>query len=111
MALLQVFGFSIANLLSGVVVYCYYILFGFIIANILFSWFPGYPSNRLLQGVYDIVGNVARPILMPIRSRMPMLQLGGMGLDLSPIIALIGLSIARSLLLLIIRNFIRPVTG
>ena len=40
-----------------------------------------------------------------------MLQLGGFGIDLSPIIAIFGLLIARTLLLLIIANFIEPVTG
>ena len=110
-ALLQEFGFSVASLLAGVVNYTYYILFGFIIASILFSWFPGYPSNSLMQAIYDAVKAVTNPILWPIRSRVPMLQLGGFGIDLSPIIAILGLSIARSLLLIIIGNFIQPVTG
>lgn len=107
---LQEFGFQISALLAGVVNYTYYILFGFIIANILFSWI-GYPSNGFLQMVYELVGNVVRPILGPIRSRLPMLQFGGIGLDLSPIIAIFGLIIARRLLLLVIANFIQPVTG
>ena len=111
MLLLQEFGYSVANLLLGVVNYAYWILFGFIIASILFSWFPGYPSSPFLQAVYDAVRAVANPILMPIRSRVPMLQLGGFGIDLSPIIAIFGLSIARSLLKLIIENFIGPVVG
>ncbi|HEX7170455.1 MAG TPA: YggT family protein [Rubrobacter sp.] len=110
-ALLQQFGFSVAGLLGGAVTYTYYILFGFIIASILFSWFPGYPSSSLMQAVYDAVRAVANPILMPIRSRVPMLQLGGFGIDLSPIIAILGLSIARTLLLIIIEQFIQPVTG
>ena len=110
-ALLQEFGFSVASLLAGVVNYTYYILFGFIIASILFSWFPGYPSSSFMQAVYDAVRAVTNPILMPIRSRVPMLRLGGFGIDLSPIIAILGLSIARSLLLLVIGNFIQPVTG
>ena len=91
--------------------YTYYILFGFIIASILFSWFPGYPSSSFMQAVYDAVRAVTNPILMPIRSRVPMLRLGGFGIDLSPIIAIFGLSIARTLLLIIIANFIGPVTG
>ena len=111
MMALQQFGFSVADLLQGVVNYAYYILFGFIIASILFSWFPGYPSSSFMQAVYDAVRAVANPILMPIRSRVPMLQLGGFGIDLSPIIAIFGLSIARSLLLIVINEFIRPVTG
>ena len=110
-ALLQEFGFSVASLLAGVVNYTYYILFGFIIASILFSWFPGYPSSGFMQAVYDAVRAVTNPILWPIRSRIPMLQLGGFGIDLSPIIAILGLSIARTLLLIIIERFIGPVTG
>ena len=108
---LQQFGFNVADLLQGVVNYTYYILFAFIIASILFSWFPGYPSSGFMQAVYDAVKAVTNPILWPIRSRVPMLQLGGFGIDLSPIIAILGLSIARSLLLLVIENFIAPVTG
>ena len=110
-ALLQEFGFSVASLLAGVVNYTYYILFGFIIASILFSWFPSYPSSGFMQAIYDAVKAVTNPILWPIRSRVPMLQLGGFGIDLSPIIAILGLSIARSLLLIVIENFIAPVTG
>ena len=110
-ALLQEFGFSVASLLGGGVTYTYYILFGFIIASILVSWVPGYPSSSFMQAVYDAVRAVANPILMPIRARVPMLQLGGFGIDLSPIIAIFGLSIARTLLLLVIENFIQPVTG
>ena len=110
-ALLQQFGYDIVRLLVTVVDYAYYILFGAIIASILFSWFPGYPSSSFMQGVYDAVRAVANPILMPIRSRVPMLQLGGFGIDLSPIIAIFGLSIARTLLKIIIKQFIGPITG
>jgi YggT family protein len=110
LVLLQQFGFSVASLLMGVVNYTFYILFGFIIASILFSWFPGYPSSSFMQAIYDAVRAVTNPILWPIRSRVPMLQLGGFGIDLSPIIAILGLSIARTLLLIIIDNFIRPIT-
>ena len=109
--LLQQFGFSVASLLAGVVNYTYYILFGFIIASILFSWFPGYPSSTFMQAIYDAVKAVTNPILWPIRSRVPMLQLGGFGIDLSPIIAILGLSIARTLLTIVITEFIQPVTG
>ena len=110
-ALLQQFGYDVVGLLTSLVDYAFYILFGFIIASILFSWFPGYPSSSFMQAIYDAVRAVANPILMPIRSRVPMLQLGGFGIDLSPIIAIFGLSIARSLLKLIIENFIGPVVG
>ncbi len=44
-----------------------------------------------MQAIYDAVRAISNPILMPIRSRVPMLQLGGFGIDLSPIIAIFGL--------------------
>lgn len=110
MIALQWFGFSAADLLMGVVTYGYWILFGAILGTIIFGWF-GYPSGGFLQAVHNAVRSIADPILMPIRSRIPPLRLGGFGLDLSPIIAIIGLLIARSLLFTIINEFIRPVTG
>lgn len=109
--LLQVFSYSIADLLLAVVNYAYYILFGFIIASILFSWFPSYPSSGVMQAIYNAVRAVADPILMPIRSRVPMVRIGGFGLDLSPIIAIFGLIIISRLLQIIIDQFIRPITG
>ncbi len=109
--LMQVFGFSPAVLLENAVNYAFYILLGFIIAWILFSWFPGYPSNRFFQVIYDAVGAVVNPIIMPIRSRIPPLRLGGFALDLSPIIVIFGLYIGRGLLTIVIQQFIQPVTG
>ena len=111
MFLLQQFGYDVVSLLTTLVDYAFYILFGFIIASILFSWFPGYPSSSFMQAVYDAVRAVANPILMPIRARVPTLQLGGFGIDLSPIIAIFGLVIASRLLEIIIDQFIRPITG
>ena len=111
LALLQTFSYNFADLLIDIITYAYYILFGFIIASILFSWFPGYPSSSFLQAIYDAVRAVADPILMPIRSRIPPLRLGGFGIDLSPIIALLGIWIARTLLTTIVNVFLRPVLG
>lgn len=108
---LQTFGFSISALLIGVIDYAFYILLGVIFASILFSWFPGYPSNRFMQIIYDAVRNIADPILMPIRSRIPPLRLGGFALDLSPIIAILGLSIGRRILEIVIAIFVQPVVG
>jgi YggT family protein len=109
--LLQEFSYSVASLLAGVVNYAYYILFAFIIASILFSWFPSYPSSGFMQAIYDAVRAVTQPILGPIRSRIPMVRLGGFGLDLSPIIAIFGLLILRRLLLIVVDQFRRPITG
>src|ERR671916_2632846 len=101
-ALLQEFGFSVASLLAGVVNYTYYILFGCIIASILFSWFPSYPSSGIMQAVYDGVRAVTNPILWPIRSRIPMLRIGGFGVGFSPLNTIFWLGIGKRLLLIII---------
>jgi YggT family protein len=57
------------------------------------------------------VGAVVNPIMLPIRSRIPPLNLGGFALDLSPIIVIFGLIMGRTLLLIVIAQFIRPVAG
>jgi YggT family protein len=111
LAILQLFGFRVSVLLENMVNYTFYILLGFIIAWILISWFPRYPSNLFFQVIYDTVRAVVDPIMAPLRSRLPALNLGGFALDLSPIVAIVGLYIGQTLLILIIRNFIRPVTG
>jgi YggT family protein len=108
---LQAFGFRVSVLLATMVDYAFYILLGFIIAWILISWFPRYPSTRFFQVVYDAVRAVVDPIMMPLRSRLPALNLGGFALDLSPILAIFALYIGHSLLLIIIQRFIQPVTG
>ena len=108
---LQEFSYSVSALLATLVNYAFYILFGFIIAWILIGWFPRYPSTRFFQVIYDAVRNVVDPIMMPIRSRIPPLNLGGFALDLSPIIAIFALYIGRSLLMIIIQQFVRPITG
>ena len=108
----QYFGFSPSLLLTTMVNYAFYILFGFVIAWILISWFPGYPSTRFFQAAYDAVRAVVDPIMMPIRSRIPPLNLGGFALDLSPIIVIFGLFMGRTLLNnIVIPEFIRPITG
>ena len=108
---LQEFGFSVANLLAGVVNYAYYILFGCIIASILFSWFPSYPSSGFMQAVYDGVRAVTNPILWPIRSRIPMLRIGGFGVDFSPIIETLCPSFGRRMMLSINAEVLQPLTG
>ncbi len=107
----QAFGFSVSLLLTKVVDYAFWILFGFVIAWILISWFPRYPSTRFFQVIYETVRNVVDPIMLPIRSRIPPLNLGGFALDLSPIIVIFGLFMGRGLLRIVIEEFIRPVTG
>jgi YggT family protein len=110
-ALLQVSGFSLSIVLATVVDYAYYILLVFILSWVLIGWFPSYPSSGFLQGIYDLVGRAVDPIMRPIRSVLPSVNLGGFALDFSPVIAIIALSIARRLLLWTIASFVYPIVG
>lgn len=102
---------SVAALLASLVDYAYYALLALVLAWILISWFPTYPSNPVLQRVYDIVDRAAGPIMRPIRRGVPTVNLGGFALDLSPMVVLLALSVARGLLLALIGGFAGPVTG
>lgn len=102
---------SVVPLLASLVDYAYYALLALVLAWILISWFPTYPSNPVLQKVYDVVDRAAGPIMRPTRRVVPTVNLGGFALDLSPMVVLLVLSIARELLLALIGGFASPVTG
>jgi YggT family protein len=109
--LAQAFGFRVDTLLITTVNYAYYILLVCILASIVINFFPRYPSSGIMQAVYGAVRAIVDPILRPIRSVIPPLRLGGFGLDLSPLIAIIGLNIARRLLIIVIQNFVSPIVA
>jgi YggT family protein len=62
-----------------------------IFGRVILSWVP----TRLPWGLNDFLFSVTEPILAPIRRALP---LAG-GMDLSPLVALIGLQLAEQLLL------------
>lgn len=63
-------------------------------ARIILSWFPIAPGGLLAQ-VFSGLYAVTEPVLGPIRRAIPPIGMGGMGLDLSPIIVIIGFQIIR----------------
>jgi YggT family protein len=62
-----------------------------IFGRVILSWIP----TRLPWGLNDFLFSVTEPILGPIRRALP---LAG-GMDLSPLIALVGLQLIEQLLL------------
>jgi YggT family protein len=58
-----------------------YALFG----RIILSWFPISPGSGLAS-VFSALYTVTEPVLGPVRRLLPPIGMGGMGLDLSPII-------------------------
>lgn len=66
-------------------------------ARIILSWFPVQPESAL-AGVYGFLYSITEPILGPIRRVLPPVGMGGMGLDLSPIVVFFGITILQSII-------------
>ncbi len=72
-----------------------------VIFRVLTSWFPGaisYPLRRFLEAATE-------PLLAPVRRGLYRLGLRGT-VDLSPFVALVGVHIARSLLVRVLLSLI-----
>jgi YggT family protein len=66
-------------------------------ARIIMSWFPPTPGTTYAR-VFESCYTVTEPVLAPVRSMVPAVRMGAMGLDLSPIIVLIGAQIVLAIL-------------
>jgi YggT family protein len=73
-----------------------YIILIFI--RVLLSWVPRMPYNRWLSAAVDFVHQVTDPYLNVFRRFLPPLGGGGFALDISPILAVVVLFIARALI-------------
>jgi YggT family protein len=62
-----------------------------LLARIVLSWFPA--TGGALDGVQRVLLRITEPVLAPIRSVLPPVRLGGMGLDLSPMIVIVVISV------------------
>jgi YggT family protein len=72
-----------------------YILVLFV--RIIMSWFPLNPWSRGARMV-NVLVKVTDPVLVPVRKLLPPMHLGGMAIDLSPIIVFVVLEILLSIL-------------
>jgi YggT family protein len=68
-----------------------------IFCNILISWIPRIPYNRVLRAVLDFVKETTDPYLNLFRRFLPPLGGGGFALDLSPMIGIIVLFVLQAL--------------
>ena len=69
-----------------------------LIARALLSWFPVHAGSPLL-GVIRVLDRLTEPVLAPIRRLLPPVRAGGMAIDLSIIIAIIGMQVVGSIVL------------
>jgi YggT family protein len=75
----------------------FYVYLICIMAYIITSWIP-LPYNVWLNRVQRFLYDVVDPYLRLFRRLLPQISLGGLGLDLSPIIAIIVLFVVHSLI-------------
>ena len=78
---------AVANLVNLVLVVYMWI----IIARAILSWVNPDPYNPIVRFVF----RVTEPVLRPVRDRLPTLQ---MGLDLSPMVVLLGIYFLKEFL-------------
>jgi YggT family protein len=69
-----------------------------IFIRIILTWIPRIPYNPVLSAVIEFIQQVTDPYLRIFRRIIPPLGGGGFALDLSPIIAILVLIIARSII-------------
>jgi YggT family protein len=71
------------------------------LAWIILSYVAAYgrlPWGHPIRKFYDFLNRIMQPVLSPIRKVLPPLRIGGMALDLSPIVVFFGVAILRGLL-------------
>lgn len=72
-----------------------------LIAWIVLSYvvvFGRVPFDHPIRKAYDYLSRIIEPILRPIRSVIPPIRVGGVALDLAPLILILGLGILAGLL-------------
>ncbi len=85
------------GLICALLTLAYYALIVWIILSYVVA-FGRLSFDHPVRRVYEFLASGINPILLPIRRVMPPLRIGGMGLDLSPLVLFFGIIILRSIL-------------
>ena len=75
-----------------------------ILIRVLLSWIPRMPYNRPLRAAVTFVEETTDPYLNLFRRIVPQFGSGGFRLDLSPILAILVLTIVSSIVVGLIRG-------
>ena len=71
-----------------------------LLARIILSWAMSLgwrpPYSGPVRTILNLIDAVTDPVLRPLRALMPPIRAGGVGLDLSPLIAFVILFVLRS---------------
>lgn len=85
------------GILCFVLTLAYYALIVWIILSYVVA-FGRLSFDHPVRRIYEGLASAINPVLAPIRRVMPPVRIGGMGLDLSPLVLFFGILILRSLL-------------
>lgn len=78
------------------------IIYTLVLVDVFASWLPFLYSKRVIAKILYMVHSLTEPLLSPIRKLMAKTPLGGMPIDLSPIILLILLNFVRNIVFTIL---------
>jgi YggT family protein len=70
-----------------------FVVFG----RVILSWFP-VSEGSALQGIDTFLRMLTEPVLGPLRRAIPALRMGGMAIDLSPMILIFGVIILQQVI-------------
>lgn len=90
-----------ASGLTGVVCTLLTVYGWVLLAHVLLSWaalFGASTSTGILRTVIDAIDVLVRPVLAPLRSMIPPVRAGGVGIDLSVIVAFVILQVLTNVL-------------
>ena len=88
---------SVRGTIADYVEALFIVYFVLIFVRILLTWIPRMPFNRYLRAAVAFIEEVTDPYLNLFRRFIPLLRIGPGAIDLSPIVAIIVLSIVRTL--------------
>jgi YggT family protein len=69
-----------------------------LIVTALLSWFPVQNSSGGLATTKHILASITEPVLRPLRAILPRPSMGGVGVDLSVLVAVIVLIVINSVI-------------
>lgn len=69
-----------------------------LIAAALLSWFPITNHDGGLAATRRVLARLTEPVLRPLRSMLPRPNLGGVGIDLSVLVAVVALSVINAII-------------
>jgi YggT family protein len=98
--LLAITRFDVADYVNAV--FLVYIILIFL--NVLSSWIPRMPYNRVLRATLDFIKETTDPYLNFFRRFLPPLGGGGFSLDLSPILGVILLFVVGGIVVRLIEG-------